>query len=106
MSYRLDRLTKLIYIYILQIFNLNVVADTCGCLKTQIYSRDRMTISRLMIGYGLEVIVSCCTKQQLQEEKYLNSPRLKQDSLDIERKETGKSLKDLAMDVLILLFLF
>ena len=33
--------------------------------------------------------------------RYLNSPRLKQDCLDIERKEIGKSLYDLAMDVLI-----
>ena len=88
-----------------QIFNLNVVSDTCGCLKTQIYSRDRMTFSRLMIGCGLEVIFSCCTKQQLQEERYLNSPCLKQDSLDIERKETGKSLKDLGMDICIYFFL-
>ena len=58
-----------------------------------------------MIGYELEVIFSCCTKQQLQEERYLNSPCLKQDSLDIERKETGKSLKDLGMDICIYFFI-
>ena len=40
------------------------------------------------------------------EIKYLNSSRLKQDSPDIERKETGKSLYDLAMDVLILMPLY
>ena len=35
--------------------------------------------------------------------RYLNSPCLKQDSPDIEGKETGKSLYDLSMDVLILM---
>ena len=38
----------------------------------------------------------------MSEIRYLNSPRLKQACLDIERKETGKSLYDFAMDVLIL----
>ena len=37
--------------------------------------------------------------------RYLNRLRLKQDSLVIERKETGKSLKDFAMDVIILMSL-
>ena len=37
--------------------------------------------------------------------RYLNRLRLKQDSLVIERKETGKSLYNLAMVVLSLMFL-
>ena len=44
-------------------------------------------------------------KTILSEMIYLNSPHLKQDCLDIERQETGKSLYDLhvVMDVLDLM---
>ena len=45
-------------------------------------------------------------KNYISEIRYLKSPRLKQDSLDIDRKETDKSLKDLVMDVLILMLLY
>ena len=41
----------------------------------------------------------------ISEMRYLNRLRLKQDSLVIERKETGKSLYDFAMVVLILMSL-
>ena len=41
----------------------------------------------------------------ISEMRYLNRLRLKQGSLVIERKETGKSLYDYAMDVLILISL-
>ena len=39
------------------------------------------------------------------EIRYLNRLRLKHDSLVIERKETGKSLNDFAMHILILMSL-
>ena len=39
-------------------------------------------------------------KKKLSKIRYLNSLRLKHDSLDIEWKETGKAFNKLAMDVL------